>query len=170
MKRRVRSLSLWVLFCCLSFATGCGYRLGSSLPSDIRTVHVPAFANKSGEPLVENDASKAMIEELQRDGTLRMSSSSDADSVLEVTLVSLKLEPLAYNPDDRKTANEYRLRLTADYVFKRAKTGEVLVRRKATGETTFVFAGDLVSAKRDNMGKAAQDLARNIATGVVEYW
>ena len=50
--------------------TGCtGYRLGSMLPPEIKTVYVPTFANQTTEPLLEMEATDAVIVEFQQDGS-----------------------------------------------------------------------------------------------------
>ena len=63
--------------------SGCtGYRLGSTLPADIKTIYVPTFVNKCGEPNLEGTATQAVLEELQKDGTLRIANrgkASEAD-------------------------------------------------------------------------------------------
>ena len=53
--------------------TGCAsYQLGSMLPNDIKTVYVPTFINKTGEPMIESEATQAAIRELQKDGSLKV--------------------------------------------------------------------------------------------------
>ena len=45
---------------------GCVYQLGSSLPPNLKTVYVPTFVNKCGEPQVENETTQATIQEFQK--------------------------------------------------------------------------------------------------------
>lgn len=152
-------------------AGGClGYRLGSTLPEDLRTVHVPACVNETSEPLLEIETTHALMNELRRDGALRVTGASEADAVLAVRLVQYRLEPLRYERGSRRTASEYRLALRARLEFTRAATGEVLVERTVKGESTFTASGDLASEKRAALPAAAKDLARNIVESVVEYW
>ena len=152
-------------------ACGCiGYRLGSTLPPGIRTVHVPTFINRSGEPLLESPATAATLEELQRDGTLSLAGQQDADALLEVTLTRFILEPLRYDRNDVKTTSEYRMRIAAELVFTERRTGKELSRRKVEGEATFDPLGDMTNAKRSVLPKATQDLAHHIVETVVEYW
>jgi len=155
-----------------TFLSGCfGYQLGSALPSDIKTVHVPTFVNKCGEPLVENETTRAAVKEFQNDGTLRPTGAEQADAVVEVTLTGFVLEPLRYEKSNPKLANEYRLKLNGDMVFRRAaSTNNILVRCKVAGETTFVLTGDLPIAKQIALPNASKDLARKIVGAVVEYW
>lgn len=167
----VRFFMLVVVAAMLPGLTGCvGYRLGNTLPKDLKTVYVPTFINKTDEPMVESEATKATIQELQMDGSLEVVGQEFADSILEVSIVSIKFQPLSFQLDSRKTANEYRLYLTADLIFKRAKTSEVLARRRVVGEGTFLPAGDIASAKRLALPAVSKDLAHRIVEAVVEYW
>ncbi len=151
-------------------ASGCGYRLGSSLPAGIKSVHVPAFRNTSGEPQVDTLATSAALQEFQRDGTLEVADASFADTRLDVTITKFTLEAVRFDRDRRKTTKEYRLRIEAEFVFKKVSTGEVLQKRKVFGETQFEPSGDLASAKRSAIPAGCQDLAHQIVKTVVEFW
>lgn len=160
--------------CCavMAFAlAGCfGYRLGSTLPPDLRTVYVPMFVNECREPLVEVETTKAVIGEFQKDGTLRVKNEGNADSVLEVTLTDYFLEPVRYDRDNPKATSEYRLRIKAHIIFKRTGSDDMLVSEMVEGETVFDPGADLFSSKRSALPKAADDLAHDIVEKVVEYW
>ncbi|MBA4387451.1 MAG: hypothetical protein C0404_05680 [Verrucomicrobia bacterium] len=153
------------------FSTGClGYRLGSTLPSDIRSVHVPPFVNATTEPQLENDITQATISEFQKDSSLTIETMDRADSLLSVTLSKYELEPLRYETNDQKRANEFRMKITAVVVFTRAKTGKQLAKSTVVGESTFVAGTDMPTDKKAALPKAAQDLARRIVQAVVEAW
>jgi len=151
--------------------TGCvGYQLGSTLPPGIKTVHVPAFVNQTPEPRLEVVSTREAIQEFQRDGTLRTVNKDRADTVLNATLTRFELKPVRYETDNVKSTSEYRMTITADLVFERSDTGEVLMSRRVQGETTFDPKGDLSSAKRSALPDAARDLAHDIVESVVEFW
>ena len=67
----------WIQYGAASMAlavalTGCaGYRLGTMLPPDIQSVAVPTFINRTSEPLLESETTRAAIREFQQDGSLR---------------------------------------------------------------------------------------------------
>lgn len=164
---------LLILIGSLAFmlSSGCvGYRLGSTLPPDIKTIYVPLFANKSREPLVENEATAATIAELQKDGTLKVVNSENADVVLECAVVAVALSPLRYDRADPTRPNEYRLTLTTACVLRRIHSQEVLSEATLTGETTFPFSGNLVTTRQLALPLAAQDLAKRIVEKVIEAW
>lgn len=154
----------------LVLAGGCGYRVGSSLPPGIKSVHIPAFINKSGEPLLETLATSAALQEFQRDGTLEVADPSFADTVLTVTITRYGVEPVRFEQDNRKTAAEYRMRIDAEYVFSKISSQEVLQKGRVFGETLFEPGSDLPSSKRSAVPDACEDLAHQVVKAVVEYW
>lgn len=161
----------FLLLMVLLFVQGCfGYRLGSTLPPDLRTIYVPLFINRSDEPLIENKATNATIAEFQKDGTLKIVKLDEADLILECTLTGITLKPLRYRSDDRSKPNEYRMTLNASFVLKRAETGEVIGKDSVYGESTFIYTSNLTSAKLSAVPRASEDLAERIVEKVVEVW
>jgi hypothetical protein len=151
---------------------GCvGYRLGSMLPPDIKTVYVTTFVNRTSEPQLEARTTGATIAEFQKDATLKVVSGlAAADTRLDVTLLRFSEQPLRYQSDRPKTADEYRITIKAEIVFRRVSTGVVLVKKQVEGDATFVVRGDLTSSKRAAIPEAARDLAHDIVESVVESW
>jgi hypothetical protein len=164
-----RYLVLLTLLAALPLLSGCtGYRLGSSLPQGIKTVYVPTFINRTGEPQLETEASMAAMQEFQKDGTLSVATEESADTILSVTIKSIREEPVRFT--DTKTASEYRLIVDADLEFKKRAGNEILMKRSVYGQSTFKVAGDLPSSRRTALKPAAMDLAHQIVTTVVEFW
>ncbi len=172
------NLARRVLRCAFALAlpaallTGCiGYRLGSTLPRELRTIQVPAFVNRTGEPLLEAETTSAVIRELQQDGTLRVvQAGEDSDLVLNVVLASYELEPVRYTRDDTQTAQEYRLRIEAEVECVRRSNGETIASGLVHGEATFVPTGGLASSKHAALPDAARDLAYRVVQSVVQAW
>jgi len=151
---------------------GCmGYKLGTMLPPDIKTVCVPTFVNKTTEPNIEIQATSACIAEFQKDGSLKVADLPNADTVIEVTLPEYALTPLAYDSVQKTATKEYRLVLTAGFVMKRKSDGRLIAENpQVQGENTFFMQGDFTSSKQAALPKAAEDLARQIVQRVVETW
>lgn len=155
-----------------TFMSGClGYRIGSALPPDIQTVFVPAFANRSGEPELEAETTSAVIRELQRDGTLKVTGPDDADVRLEVTLIGYRLQPLRYSEERPTETTEFRLTLEANVILWKQETGTIVTSNGfVQGESTFEVTGDMSADKLDALPAAAADLAHDIVETVVEAW
>lgn len=169
MRRRTLVVMLVLI---LPVLGGCfGYRLGTTLPPGIRSLHIPTFVNLTDEPGLETATTQATLQEFQQDGTLRIASEdTTADAYLEVQLQRFRLRPLSYEESDRRTAEEYRLVIVAQVDFFRSSTGERLSRRLVRGEANFEPSGDIALGKLDALPEAAEDLARHIVKTVVEYW
>ena len=147
-----------------------GYRLGTTLPRGISSIHVPVMKNTSRKPRIEDNATQTLISEFQRDGTLRIADRRGADTVIETVIYDYRLEPLRYSEDRSKTTSEYRLRIKARVVFKRTNPEQVLRRDTVEGESAFKPGNDLVQAERTALPEAVNDLAHNIVEFVVDYW
>ncbi len=170
MKRRLPLLSAAALLLLLS--AGCvSYRLGSMLPADVRTVYMPTCVNQTTEPLIEQDATRAILSQIQMDGSLRVAPEDTADTILDVTLVRFWLDPVAYVAGDSSTANQYRMSIRASFVLRRRADNSVIVESPGiTGWYDFDFAGDMTSSKAVALRPAAEDLGRRIVNKIVQYW
>ena len=148
----------------LAGSSGCvGYRVGSMLPPDIRTVFVPTAENRTDEPLIETEVTRAIISQIQLDGSLRISNDpANADAVLNVTLRNYRLVPVSYRKQQQAQPTEYRIILTAAFTMVESRTGKVL----AQG----ALSGDMSSAKRAGLPDAAKRLAHDIVEKMVETW
>ena len=151
--------------------TGCGgYRLGTTLPEGLETVHVPIFINDTKEPLLETAATQATLQEFQREGTMKIAK-DQADTLLEVTLTDFVLEPLRYRQDESLTGQEYRIRIYADMVFSKIKPEKnIMIKKRVIGEATFLMVGDLSSSKQTAIPDATKNLGYHIVNNIVEYW
>jgi hypothetical protein len=148
-----------------------GYTVGSTLPSDLRKIYVPTFENLSGEPQLEAPTTAAAIQEFQKDGTLRVvKTEAEADLVLTVKLSKFSLEPLRFDPNQEKKANEYRMLIDARLECVNRRAGTVLTSHSVQGKTDFIPSGGMTLSKRDAVPDASADLAHKIVKSVVEAW
>jgi outer membrane lipopolysaccharide assembly protein LptE/RlpB len=87
----------------LLFFLHCGYYSfsGSSLQSNIRTIAIPTFENKTTEFGVPEDITDELINEFTQDNTLKVVDRRAADSILEGTIESVREQPGAYNQQEQ---------------------------------------------------------------------
>lgn len=167
---RLAALSIALL--ALLPAPGCvSYRLGSMLPPDLKTVYMPTCINKTTEPFIEQDVTRAILSQIQMDGSLRLASAETADSVLEVTLTRFWLDPISYESGSSSTVNQYRMNISAAYVLRRRSDNAVIDDYPAViGTYDFEFAGDMTSSKNIALRPTAEDLGLRIINRIVQYW
>lgn len=167
-----RKIAVLVTIACALLLNGCaGYRLGTMLPPDVKTVFIPTFHNKSREPRIEVEATQKAIQGFQRDGSLSVSTRENADAVLDVTLTDYELTPVRYDSKNGSRTSEYRVWITADVVMKRLKDDTIIAERKGVrGKYVFNVVGDLTSSKLQALPKVCENLATYIVESVVEVW
>lgn len=84
------------------FLISCGYKTGSHssrLPTEVKTIAVPAFTNQTQSYRVEQVLTAAVVRELVTRTKFRVlpEISNDADAVLRGTIVSATAAPLTYD-------------------------------------------------------------------------
>ena len=59
---------------------GCGYSFRGTLPSHVRTIAVPIFANRTQQPGVESIITRAVVQAFVTNGRLQVVRPADADA------------------------------------------------------------------------------------------
>lgn len=149
------------------------YHLGPNPPREYSSLAVPVFrlGSEVFRPRLQAPVTDAVIKRLQADGALTIKGSTDADAVLEGTIVGYNLQPLRFQRSNQTETREYRLVLAADIVVRNRSTQQVITTAKRVeGETSFFILGDLTTSETQALPLAADDLARNIVKVVGEGW
>jgi len=148
---------------------GCaGYRMGTLLPEQYKTISVPMFKNATNQPNIESLATNAVIEQLNVDRTLRVVG-RDSDLLLESTIARYVRTPIRYAGGTRP--QEYRLIITVSATLRDVREGEDLwANRAISGNFEFPAGGDLHSSERAALPMVMEDLAHDIVEAIVEGW
>lgn len=150
---------------------GCAnYQVGTTLPRHLRTISVETFKNECGEPHLDTEVARAILQEIQREGQLRLQDPRQAAIHLSGSLLTYTLEPMRYDPNRPRTVSEYRIIVKARLKAVEAKTGKVIVEQTVTGDATLKTGGDLTSLRRMALPEAAKQVAHEIVNAVVSAW
>ncbi len=128
---RVKIKNCLAVFVLLALsAIGCGYRFsgrGEQFPSDVRTVFVEPFVNKTREVGLEREFTAALKSELHRKGQLKAVDRLDeADAVLSGVLRNFDSRVVGVNRHDE--ALQYEMLLVVDMSLRRRSPDELLWR------------------------------------------
>lgn len=147
--------------------SGCGYRVGSLLPKDLKTIAVPMFKNNTPEPEIETMITNGIIQEFILDGTLKVVEEDVADTLLLGEIIDYRREPIRYTKDE--VTKEYRLVIAVKIRF------EDMLRNESTwenprveGYVEFFVGSSLPESERLNLPVAVKDLAHHVVEKVVE--
>lgn len=121
-------------------AQSCGYALvgktrNPAIPENIRTIAIPIFSNKTAEPEIERELTRAVRKEFITDGRFELAGEKSADAILSVEIVTYLLEPLAF--DARDNVIQYRVRFVTEVRLIEAPSKRILLREKLAADTTY---------------------------------
>jgi hypothetical protein len=171
MKRLLLRLPVLALALTAAAFVGCaGYRLGptNGTVAGEKSIEVRPFVNATLEPRLVDPVTSTLRRALQQDGTYRLATDGSADVVVTGTLTAYKRGELGFQPNDTLTVRDYFIELTARVVAVERGTGKTNLNRTVTGRTTVRVGTDLAAAERQAAPMLAADLARNIASLLVD--
>lgn len=153
---------------------GCGYHLvggGSALPVHIKKVGIPMSTNRTPEPALEDNFTKALAEEFQRDGRLKVVSNEEADAILYSDIVSFQTVPISIQKD---IVSAYRIIMKVDFKLEDKKEKKIIweEREMESGiKSDYRVTTDIEAtriAKDVAIKKNCKDLSQDVISRVFE--
>lgn len=142
------------------------YHMGGLKPAtmqELNTFSVEMFDNHSTQPTAGMLLTTAVTDSLQRDGTYRLASSSQADFSISGEITHLSRESLLTDPDDTYLSREVGVTMHVRYTVRNNRTGAVIMQREATGPGSyFTDTGNQQSAVDSALSYAARNAAEDI--------
>lgn len=170
MRKMIARKHLLLMGGCL-FLFGCGtYRITSSVPAELRTISVPVFENKTGFPEFGALATQHTLREIQREGSLKITS-LESSSLKLLCSVSNEKRALSFNRAYGTRAAEYRYTMVASVTLVERGTGKFLLDNvPVEATTTFPTYDDLLTAMQNAAPRVSEELARNIVDTILALW
>lgn len=155
-------------------STGCGYHTAGKanlLPSDLRTLAVPAFVNQTQTYKIEQLLTAAVVQEFSTRTTYRVVTQPDsADAVLRGTVLTTSTTPLTYDSKTGRAASV--LVIVSMSVSLKDKQGKVLYQNpsyvfreqyQVSQELSSFFEEDSPAFQR-----LSREFARTLVSNVLE--
>jgi outer membrane lipopolysaccharide assembly protein LptE/RlpB len=165
-----RGIFIIRLFCLLIFFQGCGYHLGGfrdNIPSDIRTIAIPLFANHTQEPRIENLFTEAFRDRFYRLSFLRVTSQKEnADAFLQGEILVTSTDPISFDPNF--LVLEYLARVTVSVQLRKTRDGTVLWGIERLEDAQYFQASSDALLFNDNRKEAFLKIARRLSEKIVD--
>jgi hypothetical protein len=166
---------------CLILLAGCGYTANGDDPNpasgyqwrtlyrgDVRTVAVPIFTNKDFHRGVEFSLTKAVQGDIEAHTPYKVVSRDTADTILEGEIIGVKETTLDLN-SVTSTPQSQLMQITVNLIWKRIKTGEILMSRK-NFEQTATYYPLLGESSQVGQQQAVEQLAHGIVEEMQADW
>jgi Lipopolysaccharide-assembly len=175
----VKKIILLVL-CAAVTTAGCGYSLagrGSFLPDYIRTVGIPPLVNATPFFQVEQILTEKLRTEFIGRGRYRViPDAAAADAVVTGTVTGISVQPVGFT--ENQLASRYQFTLTMNVTFTDTRTNQALWTNSAltfreeydlsTRSNSALEGATFLSQERSSFDRIADDVARTVATAILE--
>lgn len=143
-----------------------GYKLGTTKPKPLENVELLAvtiFENSTSEPRAEALLTTMITQAIARDGTYKISNSSNADGILEGRLESIKYTTLRSSRFDTLLSEELNNEVTISWSVKNAKNPTKTIASGVTsGRSTFFADSNLQTARKNALSDAFERTSSNL--------
>lgn len=153
-------------------AWGCGYTFQGARAPEGAFLEIPVFVNKTVETGIETFFTEELISEMRKAPGWKIVEPGQGRYLLKGSIISFVSEPHAVSV--RKLAVEHRATMVLDVSFVEKSSGKELWRDKNLRTfADYPVGSDVLAAeraKREAMGRIAQEMASRIRTRVQDTW
>jgi hypothetical protein len=150
-----------------------GYRLGSDKPASmvgVKSIAVPMFANATQHPRAETLATSAVTSAFAHDGTYKITSTDQADAILEGSVKIISYSPIRGKRLNTLEPEELTNTVTLEWSLKDARNpAKILATGSSTGTSQIFVDPNLQTARNnalpDALERAGDALVSRIANG-----
>lgn len=146
------------------FLTGCaGFQRGANVASDLRTIHVSAFENKTEFPMTGAIATQQCIDAILEDGTFIPEAYDSARLKMQAVITHCSTNSVRYDRNNAILPTEYYLTLSAKIYLFDAQTGATYIDGKVVSATDSMLTRDQYqTGVTDALPRVAKKLAQRI--------
>lgn len=144
--------------------TGCaGYTCGSSVPQEMRNVHVAVFENNTKYSNVGAMVSQHLSREIIEDGTFALTTLDTASLRIHGNVSGLNTRTARYDRNNVIVPDEYDVTLTATVYVYNTKTNEMLMNGQQVSAHSYTLTrSDYMTGINDVLPSLTAKLAQNI--------
>ncbi|WP_069130150.1 LptE family protein [Rhodohalobacter halophilus] len=155
------------------FLAGCiSYSFtGTSIPSDVRTIHIPFFPDQSQSGLgdLSDRLNRALINRFVNQSRLSLSSDqASSDAYVEGAIQNYVNRPFSVRGDEQANINEVQITVRATFQYQ--KDDEPLWNKNFSGSATYNTLENPVDGEIEAAEAALQQIANNMFNDAVSNW
>lgn len=146
------------------------YRWRPSVPTEMRTVAVPVFANETLVTGLGEKVAGQTLREFAREGTFKIRSREDAALEVQGVLKNVSSALVTDSQRDGYLRRARSMQVTAVVSVIDRAAGKVLIdNRRYDARTTYFTGDDVLTAREDSSGRIAEEIARQIVDDLTVF-
>ncbi len=153
---------------------GCGYKMGSLMHQQVKSIAIAPITNETLEPFVSADMRGSLCEKFQFDNSLKIKDLQTADCILYGKIVDIVTNAVAEDStDDQQTyrAAEWSVSVTFEFVVMiPGRKNPLINKRRVTGLADYQVMADQAVTRRRGVKQACRDAAEQAVVYTTEAW
>jgi len=153
---------------------GCGYKMGSIMHPQVKSIAIAPISNETLEPFVSAEMRGALCEKFQFDNSLSLKDLKTADCILYGKVVEVKTTATAEDSTDNEQtyrAAEWGVSVTLEFVVSIPGRKETLInKRRVTGTANYQVMADQAVTRRRGVKQACRNAAQEAVVYTTEAW
>lgn len=173
-----RYLGLAAVAAAMLFCGGCGYRIGSLVHPQLKTVAVAPVQNETLEYNLTAQVRNLLCERFMTDGSLKLVDEKEADCIVYARIVDAKYAEVSWaestraeDGEDILLPNEWSVTLVIEYtVIIPGRVQPLVSARRVSGTANFQTGPDQLTGRMNGVRQAAYAAARQVVASFTEGW
>jgi len=174
MKKSVSIISALIILAVVSVSGGCGYHIGSLMHPQVKTIAIAPVTNDTLEPLAAAQMRKALCEQFQFDGSLKLKQLDTADCILYGRVIKVETTATSEDTSDNKQtyrAAEWSVAVTFEFVVMVPGRKKPLIdTRRVKGSARYQVMADQAVTRRRGVEQACRNAAEQAVVYTTEAW
>ncbi|MEX1010625.1 MAG: LptE family protein [Balneolaceae bacterium] len=144
---------------------------GTSIPSDVQTIYIPFFDDRSDGGLgdLSDRLNRALIQRFVNQSRLSLTSSEeDADAIITGSVQSFQNRPFSVGGDERATVNQ--IQITVSAAFQYTSEESPLWDKNFSGSATYDVVENPIDGEVEATDQALAQIANNMFNDAVGQW
>jgi len=155
----------------LASLVGCGVYSTSTgrVDDSIRRITIPFLENRTAEPTIGIDLTELIIQAIQEDNTLKVTSEDDA--VMELIGAVTRYNRKEAFTTQNLQVDEYQVQIQVELTFRPRSGGDALFEKKRVqGTGNYILDDPNGSSELTAREEAAAEIVRGVLAAIVEDW
>ncbi len=173
-----RYLGLAAVAAAMLFCGGCGYRIGSLMHPQLKTVAVAPVQNETLEYNLTAQVRNLLCERFMTDGSLKLVDEKEADCIVYARIVDAKYAEVSWaestraeDGEDILLPNEWSVTLVIEYtVIIPGRVQPLVSARRVSGTANFQTGPDQLTGRMNGVRQAAYAAAKQVVASFTEGW
>lgn len=154
--------------------SSCGYRVGSLMHPQIKTIAIADVKNESAEPLGSALLRNTLAERFQFDNSLKLASLSTADCILYARILGVENNSVTWRSYDNEQTyrpHEFRISVAVEFTVLIPGQAKPLVQRSVlSSSVTYLFTNDPAIGRQNGLKQAFLRVSDSIVRATTEAW